>query len=165
MTEEVSISIYPDGGTLLKSVDEDGDASYTGQFSGLLISRKVSETLGGVAEVSEQRVYRLHIEEDPVLARKEMERQKAAYAERLKSDAAGANLGGRWSPKPNPHTQNLTLVPSNPNPNPDGRTNAQQHITNELKGMSAEELREGGEKYKQLLEARELEACMQEGMF
>jgi len=31
--------------------------------------------------------------------------------------------------------------------------------------MSAEELREGGEKYKQLLEARELEACMQEGMF
>ena len=97
MTEEVSISIYPDGGTLLKSVDEDGDASYTGQFSGLLISRKVSETLGGVAEVSEQRVYRLHIEEDPVLARKEMERQKAAYAERLKSGgpAAGANLGGR----------------------------------------------------------------------
>lgn len=41
---------------------------------------------------------------------------------------------------------------------------ATDDITNELKKMSADELRDGGERYKQLLEARELESCLFAGI-
>ena len=48
-----------------------------------------------------------------------------------------------------------------PNPNPNLSPNPcwKAHITAELKAMSAEELREGGERYKQLLEVR-LHRCL-----
>ena len=127
--------IYPDGGVLTRDTDED---SFTGTFKGLLLEE-------GEGEEVRQRVYQLHVEEDPKLARAEMKRQKEAFEAR--KGAAGPLAGGGS----NDHS---ILGPSM----------AQSRLTAELKSMSADELAEGGERYKQLLEARELEACMQEGM-
>ena len=42
----------------------------------------------------------------------------------------------------------------------DKKTSASAQITNELKNMSLDELKEKGDKYKELLEARELEDCL-----
>jgi len=134
------LSYPPQGGVLTKMVSEDGEVTVTGQFTGLELHRGQAEGSPMQHVDKQQAIYELHVEEDPVRAAAEVRRQREAHAAR---QAAGETVGGV---------------------NHFGQSMAQAHITAELKGMSAAELREGGERYRQLLEARELEACMREGM-
>ena len=64
---------HPDTGALTKTVEEDGEATFSGTFSGLSLHHGEAEDGAPL-----QAVYQLHVEEDPVRAAAEMKRQREA---------------------------------------------------------------------------------------
>ena len=110
--------LRPDGGGLTRGVDEEGDPTTEGQFSGVAL----------VDDQGAQAVYELLVDEDE-------------GAEAASRAAQGGARGFRREPAGGGGCV----------------TSGSAALTRELKGMSVDELREGGERYKALLEARDLE--------
>jgi len=87
LTDDDRLFFHPEGGALTKTV-LDGKLVFTGRFLGL----KLHDSVDSEGE-PRQRVYELAVEEDPLLARKEKEKQMAAFAERGGAAGPLAGLG------------------------------------------------------------------------
>ncbi len=110
--------ISPDGGALERGVDDEGERTTRGVFSGVALT----DAAGG------ELAYELRVDEDEAAEEAaEARRREAGGARRAVADAVG------------------------------GVTSASAQLTRDLKGLSVDEIRSGSDRYKAMLEARDLE--------
>lgn len=127
--QEDGEAVLLEGGCLTRHTDEEGDLVTAGTFAGLSLLNDKGEMM----------VYQLAIDEDDA-AELAAEAKKRAAAALSRAGASGPGLA--------PGVGQAAVG---------GLTCGSAHVTTELKKLSLDELREGSDRYKALLEARDLE--------